>query len=204
MPAKGSIKSSTSGEAAAPQRERNSQVPESKVSPAGDGAAGAGEARGARKAKGSGKITELQKRLKEAEERHLRLLAEYDNHIKRTTKEKQELATYGGTQVIRQLLPVLDDLRRTLDHLREAGKPREEDPMLQGLELVYDKFTKALEGEGVKAFSSVGMPFDPELHEALMSRSSDDHPAGIVLEDFEPGYRYRNKVIRHAKVVVSS
>ncbi len=141
-------------------------------------------------------------RLAELEEKHLRLMAEYENHIKRTSKEKQDLVTYGGTEVIQKLLPVLDDLRRTVAHTRQLIA-RKDDPVVRGMQLVLDKFTRALEAEGVEVINSVGEQFDPHLHEALMSRESKDGPAGIVLEEFEPGYRYRDRVIRHAKVVVS-
>ena len=69
--------------------------------------------------------------------------------------------------------------------------------------MVYDKLVKLLEGEGVQAYQSMGEAFDPHLHEAMMTRPSDDHPQGHVIEEFEPGFKYRDRVLRHAKVVVS-
>ncbi|MEE9464001.1 MAG: nucleotide exchange factor GrpE [Candidatus Neomarinimicrobiota bacterium] len=149
-----------------------------------------------------GKITELKDQVKELEGKYLRLRAEYDNHIKRTGKEKDELITYAGTHIFRLILPILDDLRRTVDHARQ-DEAQKDDPILQGWGLVIDKFVNLLEGEGVHTFTSVGEAFDPQLHEALMTRSSSEHPEGIVLEEFESGYMYRDKVLRHAKVVVS-
>ncbi|MEE9163012.1 MAG: nucleotide exchange factor GrpE [Candidatus Neomarinimicrobiota bacterium] len=163
----------------------------------------AGPAGGKRRPTAAEQVKDLEGSLKELKEKNLRLLAEYENHIKRTSREKQELVAYGGTQLVQQLLPVLDDLRRTVDHFRDDDDARKDDPLLQGLELIYEKFTKALKDQGVEMFSSVGEPFDPELHEALMSRPSPDHPDGFVLEEFDVGYRYRDKVIRHSKVVVS-
>ena len=163
----------------------------------------AGPAGGKRRPSAAEQVKDLEGRLQELKEKNLRLLAEYENHIKRTGREKQELVAYGGTQLVQQLLPVLDDLRRTVHHFRAADDAPADDPLLQGLELIFEKFTKALKDQGVEMFSSVGEPFDPELHEALMSRPSSDHPDGVVLEEFDVGYRYRDKVIRHSKVVVS-
>ena len=140
--------------------------------------------------------------LAELESRYLRLRAEYDNHIKRTTREKNELMTYAGGHMIRKILPILDDLRRTVEHARET-ESRGNNPVLQGVELIVDKFTKLLEAEGVETIDSVGQEFDPDLHEALMSRSSKEHAKGMIIEEYEPGYKYRDKIIRHAKVVVS-
>ncbi len=148
------------------------------------------------------KIKELEARFKELEDKYLRLLAEYDNHIKRTSKEKNELITYAGIQVFRLILPILDDLHRTVEHARQ-DESQKDDPVIQGVALIAEKFSKVLEAEGIQVFGSVGEAFDPELHEALMTRPSNEHPAGIVLEEYEPGYKYRDKVIRHARVVVS-
>ena len=138
----------------------------------------------------------------ELESRYLRLRAEYENHIKRTTREKNELMTYAGGHIIRKILPILDDLRRTVEHAKEAETKRD-NPVVQGVELIIDKFTKLLEAEGVETIVSVGQAFDPDLHEAFMSRSSKEVNKGIIIEEYEPGYKYRDKVIRHAKVVVS-
>ena len=138
----------------------------------------------------------------ELESRYLRLRAEFDNHIKRTTREKNELMTYAGGHMIRKVLPILDDLRRTVEHAKET-ESKGDDPVLRGVELIIDKFTKLLEAEGVETIGSVGQKFDTDLHEALMNRSSKKVPKGIIIEEYEPGYKYRDKVIRHAKVVVS-
>ncbi len=136
------------------------------------------------------------------EERHLRLRAEFDNYIKRTGREKSELTAYGGIAMVRALLPVLDDLKRTVAHAQEAHHDSA-DPLLQGVVMVLEKFTRLLEAEGVRPIEALGKPFDPLLHEALLRRESADHPEGMVLEEFETGYLYRDRVIRHAKVVVS-
>ena len=136
------------------------------------------------------------------EEKYLRLRAEFDNYIKRTNREKSQLLEYGGSKIVQRMLPILDDLRRTVEHARQDGIA-EDDPVLQGVALILEKFTKTLESEGVLEIVAVGQTFDPELHEALMTRISKEYSNGIVLEQFEPGYRYRGRVIRHSKVVVS-
>ena len=148
------------------------------------------------------KIKELESKFKELEEKYIRLRAEYDNHIKRTNKEKGELISYAGAQVFSLILPILDDLHRTVDHAQRDESQRD-DPIVQGVSLIVDKFDKVLESEGVKVFSSIGETFNPELHEALLTRTSNDHPPGVVLEEYAPGYLFRDRVIRHAKVVVS-
>lgn len=148
------------------------------------------------------KAKELEAGFKELEDKYIRLRAEYENHIKRTSKEKSELITYAGSHIFRLILPILDDLRRTVDHTRQ-DESQKDDPVVQGVELIIDKFTELLAAEGVQVFDSVGEAFDPELHEALMTRPSNEHPEGIVVEEYEPGYKYWDKVLRHAKVVVS-
>ncbi|MFC1480777.1 nucleotide exchange factor GrpE [Candidatus Neomarinimicrobiota bacterium] len=133
----------------------------------------------------------------------LRLRAEYDNYRKRTSREKDELLVYAGSHFIVKMFPIIDDLTRTYEHGME-GKKGATDPVLDGLKMVLDKFRKTLKEEGVEEIESVGKEFDPNLHDALMSRESEDHPAGIVLEQFESGYIYHDRVLKHAKVIVSS
>ncbi len=142
-------------------------------------------------------------RIGELEEKLLRVRAEYDNHIKRTNREKAEFVQYFGSRAFKAILPALDDLNRTINHVKSTEEGAN-DPMLEGVEMVRDKFVKILEKEGVKPFNSVGEKFDPELHDAMMRRESEEHEEGIVLEEFETGYLYHDRVIRHAKVVVSS
>ncbi len=142
-------------------------------------------------------------RITELEEKLLRVRAEYDNHIKRTNREKAEFVQYFGSRAFKAILPALDDLNRTIDHVKSTEEGAN-DPMLEGVEMVRDKFAKILETEGVKPFNSVGEKFDPELHDAMMRRESKEHEEGIVLEEFEAGYVYHDRVIRHAKVVVSA
>ena len=141
-------------------------------------------------------------RLKGLEDKFIRLRAEYDNFMKRTAREKYQLAAYGGESVVLAVLPVLDDLQRFIDHARE-GTSGSDDALLTGAEMVLGKFIRTLESEGVQRIEAVGKKFDPLLHDAMLRQPSEEHEAGIVIEEYEPGYTYRDKVIRHAKVVVS-
>ena len=141
-------------------------------------------------------------RLKELEDKFIRLRAEYDNFMKRTAREKYQLAAFGGQSVVRAVLPVLDDLQRLIDHAREA-KSGSDDALLTGAEMVLGKFVRTLESEGVHRIDAVGKKFDPLLHDAMLRQPSEEHEGGMVIEEYEPGYTYRDKVIRHAKVVVS-
>ncbi|MCK4578069.1 MAG: nucleotide exchange factor GrpE [Candidatus Marinimicrobia bacterium] len=138
----------------------------------------------------------------ELQEKHLRLRAEFENYRRRTAKEKDELLSYGAQHFIRKLLPIIDDLKRTVEHARRDGTP-EDDPVLKGVALILDKLRGTLEAEGVQEIDAVGQEFDPEIHEALMSQKADGQPAGMVLEVFEAGYMYRERVLKHAKVIVS-
>jgi molecular chaperone GrpE len=152
--------------------------------------------------KASKVIEDLEAQQKATEDKYIRLRAEFDNHIKRTNKEKGELLEFAGSHIIRAVLPILDDLQRTIEHAQPAPSQKD-DPLVKGLKMIIDKFEKVLEREGVEVIHAVGETFDPELHDALMTRNSEEHPEGVVVEEFELGYIYKGKVLRHTKVIVS-
>ena len=152
-----------------------------------------------------GKITTLEKDLlQQAEEtqrildKNIRLLAEFDNYKRRTQEDRSNLLKFGGEGLAKTLLPILDDLHRTLE---TDGKTKAR-TILEGVELIMLKLDKTLVDQGIKAFDSVGQDFDPDRHEALMSEDSDKGE-NIILKEFEKGYMYNDKILRHAKVVVS-
>ena len=151
------------------------------------------------------KIAVLEKELAEQSEeserkfdRNVRLLAEFDNYKRRTQEERSKLFKYAGEELAKAILPILDDLHRTLES-DGKGKARS---ILEGIELIVAKLDKTLEDQGIVPFDSVGQDFNPELHEALMSEKSDKGD-NVILKEFEKGYRYVDKILRHAKVVVS-
>ena len=142
-------------------------------------------------------LEKLNEELENYKDKNVRLLAEFDNFKKRSVNERKNLTKYMGESFIKELIPVIDDFSRILDSTKE------ESPLLEGIKLVKSKLDKLFEENGVKSFESVGDTFDPELHEALMSQESENKKNGIVLSEFEKGYRYHDKILRHAKVVVS-
>ena len=137
---------------------------------------------------------ELERKL----DKNIRLLAEFDNYKRRTQEERSKLFKYAGEDLAKAILPILDDLHRTLES-DGKGKARS---ILEGIELIVAKLDKTLEEQGIVPFDSVGQDFDPELHEALMSEKSDKGD-NVILKEFEKGYKYNDKILRHSKVVVS-
>ena len=131
-------------------------------------------------------------------EKNIRLLAEFDNYKRRTQEERSNILKYGGENLAKALLPILDDLQRTL----ETGGKTKVRTILEGIELIVSKLDKTLGDQGISSFDSVGQNFDPDRHEALMSEDSDKGE-DVILKEFEKGYIYNDKILRHAKVVVS-
>jgi len=131
-------------------------------------------------------------------DKNIRLLAEFDNYKRRTQEEQSNLLIYGGEKLAKSLLPIMDDLHRTL----EADGKTKARTILEGVELIMAKLDKTLEEQGIAVFDSVGQNFDPELHEALLSEKSNKGD-NVILREFEKGYKYNDKILRHAKVVVS-
>ena len=136
--------------------------------------------------------------LEEKSDKNIRLLAEFDNYKRRTQEERSKLFKYAGEELAKAILPILDDLHRTLE-TDGKGKARS---ILEGIELIVSKLDKTLEEQGIIPFDSVGQNFDPELHEALMSEKSAKGD-NVIIKEFEKGYKYDDKILRHAKVVVS-
>jgi molecular chaperone GrpE len=142
----------------------------------------------------------LQKKVDELNDKYLRLYSEFDNFKRRTAKERIELFSTAGKDILTDLLPVLDDMDRaikgnkTLDDVEEVKK---------GLELIHNKFFNILEQKGLKPFKSIGEIFDPEIHDALTKiPASKKKDKGKVIDEIEKGYKLNEKVIRFAKVVV--
>jgi len=147
------------------------------------------------------KIIELEKQLNEYKDAYLRKAAEFENYKHRVDKEQGNLLKYAGEAVIKNILPVYDDLERSFDHISNENSY---ESLKKGLELVFEKFTKILNAQGVKKIEAKGKPFDVDLHEALMQQPAEGVDPHTVLEVIEQGYIYKDKVLRHAKVVVSA
>ena len=130
------------------------------------------------------------------EDKHLRLKAEFDNYRKRKDSEISSLLKYEGKSFIMDFLSILDNISRGIESYKE-------DDITKALLLVKDDFIKKLDVKGVKPFGEVGDNFDPELHEALTTTNDPKTDDNSIVEIYESGYKYKDLIIRHAKVVVN-
>ena len=137
-------------------------------------------------------------RLKETHERLLRIAAEFDNFKKRALKEKEDVQRFGIERLLKDFLPVMDNLERALDHAEQHDARQ----VIEGVRLVQKLFETTLAKHGAVGFSALGKPFDPGVHEALMQRESDE-PAGTVVSEMARGYKLNERLVRPAAVVVA-
>ena len=146
-------------------------------------------------------LSPLEKAQKEVEELKKQMLyktAEFENYRKRTLKEKAELILNGGEKTIAAILPVLDDFERAI-----ADKSEDPKAIKEGVQMIFNKFTKTLEGLGVKKIETADKDFDVDYHEAIaMVPGMGDDKKGKVIDCVQTGYTLNDKVIRHAKVAV--
>jgi len=145
-------------------------------------------------------LTLAQEEAASMKDKYLRSVAEFDNYRKRILKEKTELILNGGEKVITAILPVLDDMERAI----ENGKKTDDVAVLQeGMELIFQKLMKILEGQGVKKMETADADFNTDVHEAIaMVPGMGDDKKGKVIDCVQTGYTLNDKVIRHAKVAV--
>ena len=146
------------------------------------------------------KIADLEAQVKEWHDKFLRKAAEFENYKRRTENDQFNLINYAAESFITKLLPVIDDFERSLQHIDDDNNV---DAVKEGIKLVYEKLLKVLDEQGVKKMKVKGEPFNVDYHDALMQRQDDSVPPHTILEEIEKGYLYRDKVIRHAKVIVS-
>ena len=144
----------------------------------------------------------LKEELATANDRYLRLYAEFDNFRRRTIKEREEARKMEGKDLIVALLPVLDDFDRALRSMEDASDVA---PVKEGVELIQNKLKNTLTQKGLKPMESIGNPFDPELHEAITSiPATTEEWKGKVIDEMEKGYLLNDKVVRFAKVIVGA
>lgn len=148
----------------------------------------------------------LQQELEETRERMLRIAADAENFKKRMERERGKMLKYAGENVLRDLLTTLDNLDRATEQGQaEADDVQKKlDRMLEGLELTRKGLVATLERFDVKPLDSVGQEFNPDEQDALTMEASEEVPANHVLREFAKGYRFRDRVLRHAQVIVSS
>ena len=142
-------------------------------------------------------IKDIGNSLKECEEKNLRLMAEFENFKKRKERSVQDSYNRNLETIILKFLPVIDDFERMLNNDNNKEKTLKE-----GISIIQSKFEKILDNYGVTSFNSKNEIFDADLHEAVMAQNSNKKN-NLIIDEFEKGYKMNDKVIRHAKVIVS-
>lgn len=146
------------------------------------------------------KVADLEKQLEKEKKEYLFLMAEFDNFRKRTLKEKSDIIKNAGENVLKGLLPIMDDFERGI---KAAENSPEADSVKEGINLIYNKLKKYLNQNGVKEMDPADDTFDTEKHEAIsVVPVPDEDKKGKILDTVEKGYTINDKVLRHAKVVV--
>ena len=153
---------------------------------------------GKKKDKKDKQIEDLTAQLDDLRKRNL---AEFENFRKRTEKEKSTMFDMGAKSVLEKLLPIIDNFERGFAGLSEEQMS---DPFVSGMDMVYKQTMKMLEDLEVKPIEAVGLEFNPDVHNAVMHVEDDSVGEGIVVEEFEKGYTYRDTVIRHSMVKVAN
>lgn len=147
-------------------------------------------------------LEELQQQLDAAADQQLRLQADYENHRKRTLKERQDAHAYGHEGLVRDLLGTVDNLDRALEAANQSETANLQS-MLQGVELVRRELLGVLSTHAVTLIEAEGQLFDPNLHEAMAQKADDSVPPGTVVEVLQAGYQLRDRLLRPSRVVVS-
>jgi molecular chaperone GrpE len=142
----------------------------------------------------------LQEEAKGNYDRFLRVAADFENYKKRVAREKTELIKYGNEELIKELLPVLDNLERALEHASGEGGT---DGIIEGVEMILVQFLQILQRVGVTPLSAIGERFDPALHEAVMEMETAEYDPGYVASEMQKGYQLNDRLLRPAKVVVA-
>lgn len=141
----------------------------------------------------------MKEKVEELEDRVKRQMAEFDNFRKRTEKEKTAMFETGARSVIEKILPVVDNFERGLASVSEEEK---DGALAQGMQMIYKQLMTELENLDVKPIPAVGEEFNPEFHNAVMQTQSDEFESGVVAQELQKGYTYRDSVVRHSMVVV--
>ena len=146
-------------------------------------------------------LAQAQERVAELEDKNLRMMAEFDNYRKRTNKEKLELMATAGERIFKDMLPLVDDFERALASINGANGDNG-DALLNGVQLIYQKFIAFLAANDVHAIETEGADFNTDEHEAVTTFAAGEDKKGKVIDCTQKGYKLGEKVIRFAKVVV--
>ena len=138
-------------------------------------------------------------KIEELEDRVKRQMAEFENFRRRTEAEKSAMYGMGVKSVVEKILPVIDNFERGIQAIPAEDK---DSPVAQGMNMIYKQLTTELENLGVKPIEAVGLEFDANYHNAVMQVESDEYESGIVAQELQKGYMYRDSVVRHSMVAV--
>ena len=147
------------------------------------------------------KDNKLEQQIEDLTDRLKRNMAEFDNFRKRTEKEKAQMFDMGARTIIEKILPVIDNFERGLAAVPEEQK---DDAFVTGMDKVYKQMLTELDAIGVKPIEALGKEFDPDLHNAVMQVESEEYEPGIVAQELQKGYTYKDNVVRHSMVAVVS
>jgi len=143
------------------------------------------------------KIKDFESQINESKEKNILLLAEFDNYKKRIIQERKDNAKYEGSNIFIKIIPILDDIDRVIE-----SKITKDKAVLDGINLIKNKFMSILNDFGITSYDSLKKEFNPDLHEAIMTKKTKGK-SNIIIEEYEKGYIQYDKVIRYAKVIVS-
>jgi len=145
------------------------------------------------------KLQEAEKKAAENYDKYVRAVADFENYKKRAVRDKAEAIKYGNEDVLRDLLPIIDNMERALEHARTSD---DFDAFKKGLKLLQEQFFCCLQKHGVEQIPAIGKDFDPHVHEAMMQVESDRHGDSQVVGELEKGYLLQGRLLRPAKVSV--
>ncbi|RDI44021.1 nucleotide exchange factor GrpE [Falsibacillus pallidus] len=149
---------------------------------------------------GSSLASELEAKLEESENRYFRLRADFENFRRRVNLDKESSEKYRAQSLISDLLPAIDNFERAMQMAPENEQTKS---LLQGMDMVYRSLIEALKKEGVEPIEAVGTEFDPHLHQAVMQVEDPGHESNVVVEEFQKGYKLKDRVIRPSMVKVN-
>jgi molecular chaperone GrpE len=143
----------------------------------------------------------LAEQLKESQDKYLRLMAEFDNFKRRTAKDFEKMVESAADRIMQDMIDIRENFVRAID---SQATSKDYDKFFEGMKLIFVKFSETLTKYGLEEFAAVGEPFDPQLHDAMMQMPHPEIAANHLVQVYEKGYRIKGRVIRHAKVIVSS
>jgi molecular chaperone GrpE len=148
-------------------------------------------------------LEKAQCEVKAHQEQYLRTLAEMENLRKRTQREKEDLAKFANENILREILPVIDNLERAVEHAEQAEMGETGAGLLEGVQMTLGQFSQVLNRFGVTPVDSLGLPFDPALHQAMGQMETKEYPANAVAQQMQKGYQLNERLLRPAMVMVA-